>query len=155
MFTCQHKFRKVKSYFSDFWVGMVKSGHGHYFTRPYKIYHKEWANELSWFFAWWLWCNNFWLGQYCTPYLWLLKYQSIAVALVGPLVVAGRVNQGQSILPSYQLSWCFLGIGSLDFSEFRHGARNSCKVLCDKARFFWKKIFCPQNWRNGSKIGFF
>ena len=28
-FTCWCKFRKAKSYFNDFWVGMVRTGRGH------------------------------------------------------------------------------------------------------------------------------
>ena len=53
----------------------------------------------------------------------------------------GPMKYGLPVLPS----WCLsdLGIESLDFSEFWHGARNSYEVVCDK------------NWRNGPKIGFF
>ena len=39
------KFRKVKNYFSNFWVNVVKNGHA---TLIY-----EWINESSWLFACW------------------------------------------------------------------------------------------------------
>ena len=48
---------------------------------------------------------------------------------------------------------CFLGIGSLDFSEFWHGARNPYEVLCHRATYFGKNIFCLKHWGNGPKIG--
>ena len=54
------------------------------------------------------------------------------------------VKQGLLVYPSYHLSGCFLGIGSLDFSEFWRGSRNRGE------NFFWFK-----NWGNGPKIKFF
>ena len=45
------------------------------------------------------------------------------------------------MLPSCHLCMCFLGIGSLDFSEFQHGARNPYGVLHDTVRFFEKETF--------------
>ena len=45
------------------------------------------------------------------------------------------VKQGLFVYPSYHLSGCFLGIGSLDFSEFWHGARNAYEVLHDNLIF--------------------
>ena len=58
------------------------------------------------------------------------------------------------ILPSCHLSGCFLGIGSLDFSELQHGVRNRYEVVCD-SRIFWKNFFYSKNWGNGPKIGLF
>ena len=43
------------------------------------------------------------------------------------------------------LSACFLGIGSLYFSEFCYGARNRHEVKRGRAKFFWKSFY--------SKIG--
>ena len=57
-----------------------------------------------------------------------------------------------SILPSVR---CFLGVGPLGFSKFWNGTRNPCQVVHDTAGFFGKTFFVPQNWGNGSKIGFF
>ena len=47
---------------------------------------------------------------------------------------------------SFCLNGFFLGIGSLDFLEFWHGAKNPDEVVLD--RFCRKKFFCP-------KYGFF
>ena len=82
------------------------------------------------------------------------KYHSNAVVLVGPPAVAGRVLWNK-ICPSSCLPRCFLWIWSLDFSEFQYGPRNPYEVLWYRALFFGKAIFCPKNWRNGPKIGFF
>ena len=48
----------------------------------------------------------------------------------------------ESVHPS-PLSGSFLGIGSLAFSEFCHGARNPNDVVCDRTK----------HWENGSKLG--
>ena len=61
------------------------------------------------------------------------------------------MKYGLSILPSCCLLGCFLGIGSLGFSEFRHGTRKSYHVV--GARFFGK-MFLPKNWGKWPKIGF-
>ena len=65
------KFRKAKSYFTDFWVGVVRNGHAPLVRETQKS--AEWVYELSWFFTCWLRCNNFWLDKYCTLHLWLLS----------------------------------------------------------------------------------
>ena len=63
-----------------------------------------------------------------------------------------------SFHPSVLLSRQSLGIVSLVFSEFWHGARNSYEVVLDRARFSGKK-FLLQNlgkWtKNGGKTGLF
>ena len=46
--------------------------------------------------------------------------------------------------------FCFLEIGSLGFSEFRHGTRKPYQVMC--ARFFGKTFFALKNWGNGPNI---
>ena len=56
------------------------------------------------------------------------------------------------------LSGCFLGIISSAFSKFWHNARNPYEVVCNRARFSWKKILTPKlgKWtKNGPKKGFF
>ena len=70
--------------------------------------------------------------------------------------------EGSYELGSLCLSFCssvlpcrsFLGIGSLVFSETQHSVRRPCVVVRSKA-IFLKKSFCPQNWENGPKSGFF
>ena len=42
-FACWCKFRKVKNYFTNFWVVVVKNGYG--------ILISEWMDESGWFFA--------------------------------------------------------------------------------------------------------
>ena len=80
---------------------------------------------------------------YCSCNCWTL-----CNSRKGPMILG-------SVHPSvFRLSGCFLGIGSLDFSEFWHGASNLDKVVFDRARFFWKN-FCPKNRGNRPKIGFF
>ena len=66
------------------------------------------------------------------------KCQSTAFVLAGPPAVAGRALWN-SICPSFFsccLSGCFLGIGSLGFSEFWHGARNPYLTVHDRTTFF-------------------
>ena len=58
-----------------------------------------------------------------------------------------------SILLSLSLSGSFLGIVSLVFSKFWHGARNLHEVVHNRARFLEKKNFCPQDWENGPRMG--
>ena len=59
---------------------------------------------------------------------------------------------GLSVSLSWFLLACFLQIGSLGFSEFRDGTRQSYQVL--HAEIFGK-TFSPKIWGNGPKIGFF
>ena len=53
-------------------------------------------------------------------------------------------NQSLSIVPSWCLFRCFLGIGSLGFSEFWHGASNPYHVVRVRAGFFRKTFFAPK-----------
>ena len=72
----------------------------------------------------------------------------------GPLAVAGRVLKkwiSQSFLPSFHLSRPFLGM-ILFFCKFQNGARDPYEVVCN-SQIFWKNLFCPQNWKNGPKMG--
>ena len=67
----------------------------------------------------------------------------------------GPMNQGPfvrpSSCPSVFLSRRFLGIGSLVFSETRHGVRDPHVLLCMiEPDFFFN--FCPKNWGNGPKM---
>ena len=66
--------------------------------------------------------------------------QSTGVVLVWPPGVAGKVL---SVLPSCCLCECFLGIGSLNFTEFWHGARYLYEVTHD-CQSFWQKVFLHQ-----------
>ena len=51
---------------------------------------------------------------------------------------------GLNVLLSFRLSGHFLGIASLVFSKFWHGARNPYEVVRDIAGFSRKKIFSPK-----------
>ena len=48
------------------------------------------------------------------------------------------MKQGLSVLPSCCVLGCFLGIGSLGFSEFRYKTLSSCA-----SQIFWGNFFCP------------
>ena len=81
--------------------------------------------------------------------------------LFGLQVVAGGSFKIGSVRPSILLSdllsclsKSFHGIVSLFFSKFWHGARIPCEVVRD-SWIFREKIFCPKNWENGAKTGFF
>ena len=75
------------------------------------------------------------------------KSQSIAFVLVGLPAVARMelsyeiASVHPSVLPSL---WCFLGIGSLGFSEFWGGSRNFYQKLCMKEPDFLEKPFLLQ-----------
>ena len=97
--------------------------------------------ELSWLFAYWLWCDNFWLDLHRALYLWLLN------TCWTPVVARMILWKYVSILPLRYLSRSFLGMGSLGFSEFCYGARNHYHVVRGRARSFGKTFFA-------SKIGF-
>ena len=96
------------------------------------------------------------LTLYCISSIF--KCQSIAVVLVGPLPVARWVLWKRVWLvfcPSMLSSvWHFFGIGSLDFSEFLHGAKSCYKFVHDRARVFGKTFFFQKNWEKGQKQGF-
>ena len=110
---CWWKFRKAKSCFSDLWVGSVKNGHVHLIHDTLKF--AEWVYGLSWFFACWLWCNNFLLDQHRTFYFWLLNANLLQLyILVSPLGVAGRILWN-SVCPSFPPYICLCG-----FLEYDH-----------------------------------
>ena len=94
------------------------------------------------------------LASYSIPLTF--KCQSTAVNLVGPLTVAKRVlwNRVWPILPSCCLCRCFLGIGSLDFSEFGHDVRNPYEVVHD-SQIFLKNTLPPKVGKIDQKQGFF
>ena len=113
LFTCRCKFRKAKSYCTDFWVGMVKNGVAIYLihgTLKFAVSYK-WVYELNYFFACWLWCNNFWLDQHLS---FTFNYQSTAVVLARPPAVALRILWNR-FCPSFCPAVC-LGI----FLELYH-----------------------------------
>ena len=81
-----------------------------------------------------------------TLYLWLFKMPIYCRCTCQTPGISWKdpVKQGLFVYPSYHLSGCFLGIGSLDFSEFWRGSRNPYEVLHDRAGVFWGKIFLVQ-----------
>ena len=48
----------------------------------------------------------------------------------------------------------FVGIGSSDFSEFWHAARNPFEVVRDRTGVFGKNAFPSRVWEMGRKYGF-
>ena len=83
-FVSRRKFRNAKSYFSNFWVGLVKNWHGH--SAVLKNEFMDWFNFVH------ADCDAIFLVR-TTSYSRSLtfKRQSAAVALVGPTAVAGMV----------------------------------------------------------------
>ena len=87
---------------------------------------------------------------------WSFKLSLIGhclLVLVGPPAVTGsykigsvRLSVHPSVLPSFRLSGRFWVL---------HGARNSYEVVSCKFGFSRKIFFCPKNWGNWLKIGFF
>ena len=78
VFSCW--FRKATSWFSYFWVGVVKNGHGFLVCETlicYTLGMNLWI-ELSF----WMWCNNFW---WCSTLRLILLFKcrrSVAVVLL-------------------------------------------------------------------------
>ena len=87
-FACWCKFRKAKSNLNDFWVNVIRIGHGHLVHETLKS--AEWEYELSWFFACWLQCNNFGKTN-IVFYIFVLNIQITAVLLVKTMAVAGMI----------------------------------------------------------------
>ena len=82
------------------------------------------------------------------------KCQSTVVILDRPPAVAVRILGNKvSVLPSYRVSGCCIGIGSLDFSKFWHGARKPYVVVRDTAGDFTveKTFFAPKIGEIGQK----
>ena len=69
----------------------------------------------------------------------------------GPAAVAQQALQNR-VCPSFSLSECFLGIGSLVFSKFWHGARNPNEVVPDRTRFVLEKFLLRQTLGTWVKI---
>ena len=57
----------------------------------------------------------------------------------------GPVKYGLSFRLSFRLSISFLGIGSLVLSETQLDVRSPYIIVCDRARFFWKKTPSGKN----------
>ena len=74
LYACWCKFRKTKSYFNHFFGGCGNLVHE-------TLKSAEW---LSWFFAYWLWCSNFWLDQHQIFYLWLINVNLLQLYLLAP-----------------------------------------------------------------------
>ena len=86
-----------------------------------------------------LFISNIWIYGFCNNKALYSASPSIT-KFIGPAAVARRILHN-TVCPSFPLPWCFLGTGSLVFSKFWHGARNSNDVARDRTR---KKIFfCP------------
>ena len=145
---------------NDFWVGVARNGCRHLIHENLKYaVSKEWNCKLGWFFAYWIRGSNFWLDRLHALYLWLQNASLLQLYLLEgsyERVLTGRAQWNRvSILPFCHLLEYFLQIGSLGFFEFRYGTRNPDLVLLERAGFFGKSFFPPQNWGNRPKIGFF
>ena len=150
-FTCCCKFRKAKSYFNDFWVGLVRNEFSHLVHETLKS--AEWIYGLSWFFACWLWCNHFLLDWHWTFYFWLLNADLLRLYIfLNPLVVPGRIlwNRVCSSFPPDICLSVFLEFDheiSLDFSS----VIETLMKLCMTTRFVWKIFFVPNIGEMGQK----
>ena len=73
-FSCWYKFRKAKSCFNNYWVGMVKNEWGliDHGTLKSGVSHK-WFDELSRLIEWFLHDDNDGIIFYSTVYLWHLN----------------------------------------------------------------------------------
>ena len=79
---------------------------------------------------------------------------STAVVLIGRRVLRSRAcSSFHSILPSFGLSRHFLGIVSLVFSKFWHGARNPYEFVYDRAGFSTIFFFFPPKIWKRTKTG--
>ena len=110
----------------------------------------DWVYELSWLFACWLWCNNFWLDQHHTLSL-TFKCQSTAVVLVRPLVVAGRILWNK-VSFSFPADIC-LGVvlnWIIRFLWIFPWCQKPMKLYMT-ARFFGKTFFLPKKVGEQSK----
>ena len=69
-FACWYKFWKVKSWFNDFCVGLVKNSRGLLVHETLKsTVSYEWIYELNWLIKCSQCCNSFWLDWYFTLYI--------------------------------------------------------------------------------------
>ena len=139
------KFRKAKSYFTDFRVSFLKKGHGHLLKET--LESAEWAYELSWFFAWWLWCNNLWLDKHYTQYLWLSNARLLqSTVLNRPAAVAGRILWSK-VCPSFPPAIClgvFLELDHWIYLNFDMVLEILMK-MCMTTQFL-KTFFAPEIW---------
>ena len=73
-FACWYKFMKAKSYFNNYWVGVVKNEQGLKDRGTLKpgISHK-WFDELSRLIEWFLHADSDGITSYSTLYLWDLN----------------------------------------------------------------------------------
>ena len=140
-FACWWKSGKAKSYFNDFWVDVVKNRHGHLVQELLKF--AEWVIELI--FVCWMWCNNVWLDQHRTLYIWLLNVSLLQLYLLKPLAVAGR-TLWNSVCLSFPLDTC-LGV----FLESCIKPLWSCAWQPD----FLEKLFLLQKLGKWTKNRFF
>ena len=87
------------------------------------------------------WGNHFWSVS--------LNASLLQLYLLDPRwLPEGPMKWSLSILLSFCLSDCFLGIGLLFFSEFWHGATNSYEVVRD---IFGKTLFAPKIGKMGQR----
>ena len=110
-------------------------------------------------FACWLWCNNFWLYQHRTLFLWVLKASLLqlylSVVLVRPPTVP-RMVLWNRVCQSFHCD-VYPGV----FLELDHQVSlnfgmvlETLIVLCVTELDFLEKLFFCQNWRNWPKKGF-
>ena len=106
-----------------------------------------WIELIFWY---WLWCNNFWLEQHHTLYIFDFHCQSTAVLLAGHLAVAGRVLWNRAC-PSFCLVVCPGVFLELDhWVSLNFGMVLETLLSCAwQSQIFWKNFFCSKYWENG------
>ena len=122
-FACRCKFRRAASYFFDFYVGVIKNGHGCLFSsRDPKIC---WILRMSvWIdliFCMLTLMQYFLNRQTLHSIVLIFKYQSTAVVFIRSLAVSGSI-QWNRVCPSFRPAvWVFSW--SLGFCKVWYGAR--------------------------------
>ena len=93
-FACWCKFRKAKSYFNDFWVGLVKNGWSHLIHETLK--YVKWVHGANFLHAD---CDAIiLLDQHHTFYFWLLNVNLLQLYLLAP---GGNWKDPMRVCPSF------------------------------------------------------
>ena len=149
-FACSCKFRKAWSNFNDSRVNVVKIGHGHFVYETLKS--AEWVSELSWFFACWLWCNNFWSDHHYTLYLWLLNASLLKFYLLNPWrYLEGSYEIGSVHLYLLTPVWVFSWNWIIKFLWILAWRQKPLSWTLNNW-ISWKNFFCRKNWGNESNM---
>ena len=152
-FTCWCKFKKAKSYFNDFWVGVIKNG---VFMRPENLLYLN--NEFM------NWAD--FLHANCDAIILIrLTLYSVSLTFKMPVYCSCNcwtpsssqndpMNEIGCVHSSVLLSVCvFVELDHKGFSGFLYGVRNPYQIVQD-SQLLWKNLLYPKNWGNEGKKGF-